>query len=88
MELQRESIKIKPLIIDSEKEEDVEAWLLNMTKYFQVYEYESNLKARLAIYKLQGKDIHYGGRRSKLCTHWRKGKFPRRSSRNNLNLDT
>lgn len=26
-----------------------------MIKYFQVYEYESNLRARLAIYQLQGK---------------------------------
>ena len=26
-----------------------------MIKYFQAYEYESNLKARLAIYQLQGK---------------------------------
>ena len=26
-----------------------------MIKYFQVYEYESNVKARLAIYQLQGK---------------------------------
>ena len=26
-----------------------------MIKYFQVYEYESNLKARLAVYQLQGK---------------------------------
>ena len=25
-----------------------------MIKYFQVYEYESNLRARLAIYQLQG----------------------------------
>ena len=26
-----------------------------MIKYFQVYKYESNLRARLAIYQLQGK---------------------------------
>ena len=32
----------------------MEAWLLNMIKYFQVYEYERNLKVRLAIYQLQG----------------------------------
>ena len=43
-ELQGEFWKIKPPSYDGEKEEDVEAWLLNMIKYFQVYEYESNLK--------------------------------------------
>ena len=32
-----------------------EAWLINMNKYFQVYEYNRNLKARLAIYKLREK---------------------------------
>ena len=32
-----------------------EAWLLNMNKYFQVYEYNNNLKARLAIYQLREK---------------------------------
>lgn len=46
---------IKPPMFDGEKEEDAKALLLNMTKYFQVYDYESNLKARLAIYQLQGK---------------------------------
>ena len=55
MELQGELWKIKPSTFDGEKEEDVEAWLLNMTKYFQVYEYDSNLKAKLSIYQLQGR---------------------------------
>jgi len=32
-------------MFDGKKEDYVEAWLLNMIKYFQVYEYESNLKA-------------------------------------------
>ena len=32
-----------------------EAWLINMNKYFQVYEYNSNLKVRLAIYQLREK---------------------------------
>ena len=54
-ELQGEFRKIKPPSYDGEKEEDAEAWLLNMIKYFQVYEYESNLKARLVVYQLQGK---------------------------------
>ena len=54
-ELQGEFLKIKPPSYDGEKEEDDDAWLLNMIKYFQVYEYESNLKARLVVYQLQGK---------------------------------
>ena len=54
-ELQCEFGKIKPPSYNGEKEEDVETWLLNMIKYFQVYEYERNLRARLAIYQLQGK---------------------------------
>ena len=33
----------------------MEALLLNMVKCFQVYEYRSNLKARLVAYQLQGK---------------------------------
>ena len=45
-ELQGEFWKIKPPSYDGEKEEDAEAWLLNMIKYFQVYEYESIMKAR------------------------------------------
>ena len=49
-ELQGEFRKIKPPSYDGEKEEDAEAWLINMIKYFQVYEYESNLKPRLAVY--------------------------------------
>ena len=56
-ELQGEFWKIRPPTYDGEKEEDVEALLLNMVKYFQFYEYGSNLKAILAIYKLQGKEI-------------------------------
>ena len=54
-ELQGEFRKIKPPSYDGEKEEDAEVWLLNMIKYFQVYEYERNLKARLVVYQLQGK---------------------------------
>ena len=47
--------KIKPPTYDGEKEEDGEAWIMNMVKYFQFYEYGSNLKSRLVIYQLQGK---------------------------------
>ena len=36
-------------------EEAVEASLINMNKYFQIYEYGEYLKAILEIYQLQGK---------------------------------
>eukprot|EP00253_Pinus_taeda_P035458 PITA_35458 len=55
MELQGEFCKIKPPDFDREQEEAAEAWLINMNKYFQLYEYNHNLKARLAIFQLQGK---------------------------------
>eukprot|EP00253_Pinus_taeda_P012038 PITA_12038 len=55
VELQGEFRKIKPPHYDGEQEEAVEAWLINMNKYFQLYEYDHNLKARLAIFQLQGK---------------------------------
>ena len=55
MELQGEFQKIKPPTFDGVEEEVVEAWLINMNKYFQVYEYNSNLKARLDIYQLREK---------------------------------
>eukprot|EP00253_Pinus_taeda_P011491 PITA_11491 len=54
-ELQGEFRKIKPPHFDGEQEEAVEAWLINMNKYFQLYKYDHNLKARLAIFQLQGK---------------------------------
>ena len=55
LELHGEFRKIKPPTFDGEKEEMAEAWLINMNKYFQVYEYDSGLKARLAIYQLKDK---------------------------------
>ena len=55
MELQGEFQNIKPPTFDGEAEEVAEAWLINMNKYFQFYEYSSNLKARLAIYQLREK---------------------------------
>lgn len=33
-----------------------EAWLINMNKYFQIYEYDENFRERLEIYQLQGKN--------------------------------
>eukprot|EP00253_Pinus_taeda_P001834 PITA_01834 len=55
MELQGEFQKIKPPHFDGEQEEAAEAWLIKINKYFQLYEYDQNLKARLAIFQLQGK---------------------------------
>ena len=55
MELQGEFRKIKPPHFDGESEEAAEAWLINMNKYFQVYEYDHHFKARLAIFQLQAK---------------------------------
>eukprot|EP00253_Pinus_taeda_P017012 PITA_17012 len=55
MELQGEFRKIKPPHFDGEQEEVTEAWLINMNKYFQLYDYDHNLKARLTIFQLQGK---------------------------------
>ena len=55
VELQGEFRKIKPPHFDGEQEEAAKAWIINMNKYFQLYEYDHNLKARLAIFQLQGK---------------------------------
>jgi len=35
--------------------EEAEAWLSGMKKYFQIYNYFGELKARMAIYNLTGK---------------------------------
>ena len=35
--------------------EKAEEWLLDMSKYFQVHSYSSEMKAWLAIYNLNGK---------------------------------
>ena len=38
-----------------EKHEEAEPWLSDMKKYFQIYNYSDRLKARMAIYNLNGK---------------------------------
>jgi hypothetical protein len=55
--LQGDLRKLKPPILDGDhrKGEDVEAWLLDVRKYFQLHNYSSNLEARFSIYHLQGK---------------------------------
>ena len=55
MELQGEFKKLTPLMFDGESEEVVEAWFLNINRYFQVYRYDDNLRAHLAIFQLSGK---------------------------------
>ena len=37
-----------------EKGEEVEAWLFGMKKYFQIYNYSYELKAKMIIYNLTG----------------------------------
>lgn len=53
-ELQGELRKIKPPIFkgDSEKGDDVEAWLLGMRKYFRIYNYSSRMEANICIHQL------------------------------------
>ena len=56
-EISREFKKIKPPTFngETEKGEEVESWLSGMKKYFQIYNYSNQLKARMAIYNLTGK---------------------------------
>jgi hypothetical protein len=56
-QLEGEFKKIKPSTFDEESRmgEEVEAWILYINKYFQIYIYSSNMKLRMAIYNLKGK---------------------------------
>jgi hypothetical protein len=56
-ELKGEMNKIKPPTFDGEhkKDEDVEAWMLGMRKYFQLQNYSSRAEGRISIYQLKGK---------------------------------
>ena len=55
--LEGEFKKIKPTNFDGESKtgEEAEAWLLDIKKYFQIYNYSSNMKVRMAVYNLKGK---------------------------------
>jgi hypothetical protein len=55
--LEGEFIKIKPPTFDGKYRtgEEAEAWLLDIKKYFQIYNYSSNMKVRITIYNLKGK---------------------------------
>jgi hypothetical protein len=50
---------MKPATFDGESRtgEEYEAWLLDIKKYFQIYNYSNNMKVRMAIYNLKGKAI-------------------------------
>lgn len=55
--------KSKPPTFDGDmkKEEDAEAWLLGMKKFFKIHEYSKNMKARITNYSLKWKtDILVG----------------------------
>jgi hypothetical protein len=55
--LEAEFKNINPSTFDGESRtgEEVEAWLLDINKYFQIYNYSSNMKVRMTIYNLKGK---------------------------------
>ena len=55
-EISGEFKKIKPPTFngETEKGEEPESWLSRMKKYFQIYNYSNQLKARMAIYNLIG----------------------------------
>lgn len=54
MELQGESKKAISPTFDDESIDDTQAWLVNINKYFKIYEYNDNLKVRLTICQFQG----------------------------------
>jgi hypothetical protein len=49
--LEGEFKKIKPAIFDGESRtgEEEEAWLLDIKKYFQIYNYSNNMKVKMSI---------------------------------------
>jgi hypothetical protein len=57
--LEGEFKKIKLATFDGESRtrEEVEPWLLDIKKYFQIYNYSNNMKVRMTIYNLKGKAI-------------------------------
>jgi hypothetical protein len=56
--LEGEFKKIKPSTFDRKSitGDEVEAWLLDIKNYFQIYNYSINMKVRMAIYNLKGKE--------------------------------
>ena len=49
------NIKLATFDGESNTGEEVEAWLLDIKKYFHIYNYSSNMKVKMAIYNLKGK---------------------------------
>ena len=51
-------MKAKPPTFDGEIKmgQEAEAWLLGIKKYFQVQDYSGNMKARVAIFNLNGRE--------------------------------
>jgi len=49
--------KSKPSTFEGESRtgEEVEAWLLDIKKYFQIYNYSNHMKVRMSISNLKGK---------------------------------
>jgi hypothetical protein len=56
-QLEGEFKKIKLSTFDGEycTGDEAKAWLLDLKKYFQIYNYSSNMKVRMTIYNLKGK---------------------------------
>ena len=56
--LQGELRKLKPPSFDGEREreDDAEAWMLGLMRYFQLHNYSSNLEEIIFTYHLHGKD--------------------------------
>jgi hypothetical protein len=59
MNLKGELRKLKSPSFDGEREreDDVEAWLLGLIRYFQLHNYSSNLEESISTYHLHGKAI-------------------------------
>lgn len=55
MELQGEFKKIKQSLFEGESEEVDEAYLIDTSKYFQIYDYTDKLKSQLTVSQLRGK---------------------------------
>ena len=54
--LEGEFKKIKPTNFDGElrTREEAESWLLDIKKYFKIYNYSNNMKVRMEIYNMKG----------------------------------
>ena len=72
--------KIRALTCEGEvnTEEKDEEWLLGMSKYFQVRNYSSEMKARLSIYNLNGKAARW----------WRDSKHTKKNELREIRWDT